>query len=53
MLASCIFLAGVVVVFLEKDWYTQIPNWGKIVPLVLIGISINAIAVSLLLFFLE
>ena len=39
--------------FLEKDWYTNIPNWCKIVPFVLIGISINSIAVNLLLFVLE
>ncbi len=39
--------------FLEKYWYTDIPNWAKIVPFVLIGISINSIAVNLLLFVLE
>jgi len=53
MIASCIFLAGVCVVFLEKDWYAGVPNWAKIVPLGLIGISINAIAISILLFVLE
>lgn len=38
-LAAIIFSAGMVCVFLEKDWHTDIPFYLKIVPYEFIGIA--------------